>query len=125
MGSAVTTAWLEVRPIRSARPTTVVLALTVVGAGWPQVAHAHAETVSSSPAAGKTVRYVSLAAIVGGLIAGIVIAHRLALRDAPGRAPLAGVPMVALMVGYTVLSPWIIASPIVIEPGVQPAAVLR
>jgi hypothetical protein len=29
---------------------------------------------------------------------------------------------VALMIGYTVLSLWIIAQPIVIEPGVQPAA---
>ena len=69
--------------------------------------------------------YVSVAAIVGGHIAGIVIAHRLALRDAPGRATLAGLPMVALMVGYTVLSLWIIASPIVIEPGAPPAAALR
>jgi hypothetical protein len=66
--------------------------------------------------------YLSVAAIVGGHIAGIVLAHRLALRDAPGRATVAGLPMVALMIGYTVLSLWIIAQPIVIEPGVQPAA---
>ena len=69
--------------------------------------------------------YLSVAAIVGGHIAGIVIAHRLALRDAAGRATVAGLPMVALMVGYTVLSLWIIATPIVVEPGVPPAAVLR
>lgn len=69
--------------------------------------------------------YVSVAAIVGGHIAGIVMAHRLALRDAPGRTTIAGLPMVALMVGYTVLSLWIIAAPIVVEPGVQPAALLR
>jgi hypothetical protein len=69
--------------------------------------------------------YVSVAAIVGGHIAGIVIAHRLALRDAPGRATVAGLPMVTLMVGYTVLSLWIIAAPIVVEPGVPPAARLR
>jgi hypothetical protein len=66
--------------------------------------------------------YLSVAAIVGGHIAGIVLAHRLALRDAPGRATVAGLPMVVLMIGYTVLSLWIIAQPIVIEPGVQPAA---
>ncbi len=66
--------------------------------------------------------YLSVTAIVGGHIAGIVLAHRLALRDAPGRATVAGLPMVALMIGYTVLSLWIIAQPIVIEPGVQPAA---
>jgi hypothetical protein len=69
--------------------------------------------------------YLSVAAIVGGHIAGIVIAHRLALRDAPGRATVAGMPMVALMVGYTVLSLWIIAAPIVVEPGVAPAALVR
>ena len=66
--------------------------------------------------------YLSVAAIVGGHIAGIVLAHRLTLRDAPRRATVAGLPMVALMIGYTVLSLWIIAQPIVVEPGVQPAA---
>jgi hypothetical protein len=69
--------------------------------------------------------YLSVAAIVGGHIAAIVLAHRLALRDAPGRATLAGLPMVALMIGYTILSLWIIAAPIVVEPGVPPAALLR
>ncbi len=59
---------------------------------------------------------------MGGHVAGIVLAHRLTLRDAPGRATVAGLPMVALMIGYTVLSLWIIAQPIVIDPGVQPAA---
>ena len=66
--------------------------------------------------------YLSVAAIVGGHIAGIVLAHRLTLRDAPRRATVAGLPMVVLMIGYTVLSLWIIAQPIVVEPGVQPAA---
>jgi hypothetical protein len=67
--------------------------------------------------------YISVAAIVGGHIAGIVLAHRLALRDSPARATLAGLPIVALMIGYTVLSLWIIAQPIVIEPGVVPSAI--
>jgi hypothetical protein len=66
--------------------------------------------------------YLSVAAIVGGHIAGILLAHRLAVRDAPGQATVAGLPMVALMIGYTVLSLWIIAQPIVIDPGVAPAA---
>ena len=69
--------------------------------------------------------YLSVAAIVGGHIAGIVLAHRLALRDAPARATAAGLPMVALMIGYTVLSLWIIAAPIVVDPGVPPAALIR
>lgn len=66
--------------------------------------------------------YLSVASIVGGHIAGIVLAHRLALRDAPSRAVVAGLPLVALMIGYTVLSLWIIAQPIVVEPGVVPSA---
>jgi hypothetical protein len=65
--------------------------------------------------------YLSVAAIVGGHVAGIVLAHRVALREAPRRSVLAGLPMVALMIGYTVLSLWIIAQPIVVEPGVSPA----
>lgn len=69
--------------------------------------------------------YVSVASIVGGHITGIVLAHRLALADAPGRATVAGLPMVALMIGYTVLSLWIIAAPIVVDPGTVPAAVAR
>ena len=64
--------------------------------------------------------YLSVAAIVGGHVAGIVLAHRLALRDAPSRAVVAGLPMVALMIAYTVLSLWIIAQPIVVEPGATP-----
>jgi hypothetical protein len=69
--------------------------------------------------------YLSVAAIVGGHIAGIALAHRLALADAPGRAVVAGLPMVALMVGYTVLSLSIIAAPIVVDPGAVPAAMSR
>ena len=71
----------------------------------------------------SAVWYVSVVAIVGGHVAGIVLAHRLALRDAPQRAVIAGLPIVALMVGYTVLSLWIIAQPIVVEPGVNAAAI--
>ncbi len=61
--------------------------------------------------------YLSVAAIVGGHVAAIVLAHRHALRDAPRHPVIAGLPMVALMIGYTVLSLWIIAQPIVVEPG--------
>ena len=69
--------------------------------------------------------YLSVVAIVGGHVAGIVLAHRRALAEAPGRATLAGLPMVGLMIGYTVLSLWIIAAPIVVEPGVTPLALRR
>ena len=70
----------------------------------------------------ELVWYVSVVAIVGGHVAAIVLAHRHALRDAPARPVLTGLPMVALMIGYTVLSLWIIAQPIVIEPGTAPPA---
>jgi hypothetical protein len=61
--------------------------------------------------------YLSVAAIIGGHVAAIVLAHQHALRDAPRHPIIAGLPMVALMIGYTVLSLWIIAQPIVVEPG--------
>jgi len=44
------------------------------------------------------------------------------LRDAPARPVRAGLPLVALMVGYTVLSLWIIAQPITIEPRTAPSS---
>lgn len=67
-----------------------------------------------------TVWYLSVAAIVLGHIAAIVLSHRIALRDAPGRAVRAGVPLAVLMVSYTVFSLWIIAQPITLEPGAPP-----
>jgi hypothetical protein len=66
--------------------------------------------------------YLSVGAIVLGHVVAVVLAHRLALRDAPRRAVVAGLPLVVLMVGYTVLSLWIIASPITVDPG-MPAAI--
>ena len=66
--------------------------------------------------------YLSVAAIVGGHVAGVALAHRLTVRWAPRAAVRAGIPMVLLMIGYTVLSLWIIAQPIVVEPGTTPGA---
>ena len=70
----------------------------------------------------SAVWYLSVGAIVLGHVVAVVLAHRAALRDSPARPVLAGLPLVALMVGYTVLSLWIIAAPITLEPGVTPAA---
>ena len=72
----------------------------------------------------SAVWYLSVGAIVIGHIAAVVLAHRRALQDSPARPILAGLPLVILMVGYTVLSLWIIAQPITIEPGAPPAAML-
>jgi hypothetical protein len=60
--------------------------------------------------------YLSVGTIVGGHIAAVVLAHRLALGAQRSRPILAGLPLVVLMIGYTILSLWIIAQPIVIEP---------
>lgn len=64
----------------------------------------------------QLVWYLSVGAIVLGHVVAIALAHRLALRSLPGRPLLAGLPLVLLMIGYTVLSLWIIAQPIAIEP---------
>ena len=69
--------------------------------------------------------YLSVGAIVLGHVVAVVLAHRHALREAASRPVLAGLPLVILMVGYTVLSLWIIAAPITLEPGTTPAALLR
>ena len=65
----------------------------------------------------SAVWYLSVGAIVLGHVAAVVLAHRLALREAAIRPILAGLPLVVLMIGYTVLSLWIIAQPIALEPG--------
>lgn len=69
----------------------------------------------------SVVWYLSVGAIVVGHIVAVVLAHRIALRDSPSRPVLAGLPLVVLMVAYTVMSLWIIAAPITLEPGVVPA----
>lgn len=66
--------------------------------------------------------YLSVVSIVIGHVVAIVLAHRIALRDSPSRPVVAGLPMVALMIGYTILSLWIIAQPIVVDPSLPTAA---
>jgi hypothetical protein len=65
--------------------------------------------------------YLSVVAIVVGHVVAIILSHRLALRHSPTRATVAGLPMLALMIGYTIFSLWVIAQPIVIEPGMPVA----
>lgn len=57
--------------------------------------------------------YVSLFAIVAGHVAAVWLAHQTALRQFGARATRSQLPMLALMVAYTLLSLWIIAQPIV------------
>ncbi len=63
----------------------------------------------------RFVWYASVSAIVVGHIVAVYLAHRMALRIfATNRmAIVSQLPMVALMVGYTMISLWIIAQPIV------------
>ncbi len=63
----------------------------------------------------RFVWYLSVAAIVIGHVAAVYLAHVTALRDiADKQAALRSqYPLLALMVGYTMLSLWIIAQPIV------------
>ncbi len=58
--------------------------------------------------------YTAVIAIVAGHIAAVFVAHWIALREYPSRrqAIMSQFPMLLLMVGYTVLSLWIIAQPI-------------
>ena len=95
------------------------LTLVVQGAVWIPTLIADplstvAPTLDWIPISG--VWYLSVGAIVIGHIAAVVLAHRRALGDSATRPIVAGLPLVLLMVGYTVLSLWIIAQPITAEP---------
>ena len=102
--------------------------LVVQGAAWlPELARDPRSTTAPAldmiPAG--VVWYGSVLAIVAGHVAAIFLAHRIALRDAPSRPTRAGLPLVTLMVAYTVLSLSIIAAPLATEPGERAASVVR
>lgn len=61
----------------------------------------------------RMVWYVSLGAIIAGHVAAVWLGHQTALRQFGTRAAVSQLPMLVLMVGYTLLSLWIIAQPIV------------
>jgi hypothetical protein len=63
----------------------------------------------------RFVWYMAVVAIVLGHVIAVYVAHVVALRELRGRraALRSQVPMLVLMVGYTVVSLWIIAQPIV------------
>jgi hypothetical protein len=102
------------------------LTLVVQGIAWvPDLA---VDAFAPAPAIAiptSLVWYLSVAAIVLGHIAAIFLAHRIVLRDAPNGPVRAGVPLATLMVGYTVLSLWIIAQPIIQEPSHSSASAGR
>ncbi len=63
----------------------------------------------------RAVWYISIGAIVTGHVVAVYLAHRTALQEYSDRraALRSQLPMIALMVGYTMTSLWIIAQPIV------------
>ena len=86
----------------------------VLGVGWDLF-----RTARYRPDIGivgaRFVWYMAVAAIVLGHVSAVYVAHVVALREFRDRraALRSQVPMLVLMVGYTVVSLWIIAQPIV------------
>ena len=68
----------------------------------------------SDPTRVYTIWHSQVAIIVAAHVAGVVIAHALALRLA-GQAPAAvsQLPMLLLMIGYTTLGLWLLSTPAV------------
>jgi hypothetical protein len=68
----------------------------------------------SDPARVYAVWHAQVALIVGAHVAGVVVAHALALRlVGRGRALASQLPMVLLMIGYTILGLWLLSTPAV------------
>jgi hypothetical protein len=125
MGALVGVYASTLLPIAAGYLVAHYLTLLVQGAIWLPGLLANSLDTAAPPLDWMPVSgvwYLSVGAIVLGHIVAVVLAHRIALRDSPLRPVLAGLPLVVLMVGYTVLSLWIIAAPITLEPGVTPAA---
>jgi hypothetical protein len=117
LGSVVGAYAATLLPIAGGYMIAHYLTLVIQGIAW--VPDLTVNAFAPAPALEiptSLVWYLSVAAIVMGHIAAIFLAHRIALRDAPQRPVRAGIPLATLMVGYTVLSLWIIAQPIVQEP---------
>ena len=92
----------------------VPLASDPFGAGWDVFGTADYEPNTTIVGA-KFVWFLSVAVIVAGHIASVYTAHVIALRRLGDRraALRSQYPMLALMVGYTAISLWILAQPIV------------
>lgn len=84
------------------------------GYGWDLWGTA-GRTIDITVVSAKDVWYLSVAAIVIGHVIAVYLAHWTALRNLEDRrrAVVSQLPMLALMVGYTMLSLWILSQPIV------------
>ena len=86
------------------------------GWGWDLFGTASWQTVNTIVGA-RLVWFVGVAAIVIGHVIAVYVAHVISVRMLSTRAAAmrSQNPMVILMVGYTVLSLWIVAQPIVLD----------
>lgn len=91
----------------------IPLASDPFGRGWDLLGSA-GYRVDLGIVGPKFVWYASVGAILVGHVASVFLAHVLALRhfEETGVALRSQVPIVALMVGYTMVSMWILAQPI-------------
>jgi hypothetical protein len=127
LGSVVGAYAATLLPIAGGYLIAHYLTLVIQGVAWIPVLIADPLSTVAPPLDWipiSVVWYLSVGAIVLGHVAAVVLAHRRALRESARRPILAGLPLVVLMIGYTVLSLWIIAQPITLEPGTTPAAAL-
>jgi hypothetical protein len=127
LGSVVGAYAATLLPIAGGYMIAHYLTLVIQGVVWiPDLARDALAQAPPLEIPTSLIWYLSVAAIVLGHVAAIFLSHRIALRDAPLRPVRAGVPLAALMVGYTVLSLWIIAQPIVEEPtaGIPPSTAI-
>ena len=94
--------------------TIIPLASDPFGFGWDLFGTADYR-VNIGIVTAKFVWYLSIAAIVVGHVVAVYLAHVTALRlFGQGRAAMVSqVPMLVLMVGYTMSSLWILAQPLI------------
>jgi hypothetical protein len=94
----------------------IPLASDPLGRGWDLLGTARYQ-VSAGIVGARFAWYTSVIVIVAGHVLAMYAAHRLALArfSEPRAARRSQYPLAALMVGYTMLSLWILAQPIVVE----------
>lgn len=92
----------------------IPLASDPFGAGWDLLGTA-LYRVDVTVMSAAAIWYTAVGAVVAGHVAAVWLAHVTALQafGDPGRARRSQYPLVALMVGYTMLSLWILAQPVV------------
>jgi hypothetical protein len=94
----------------------IPLASDPLGRGWNLFGSAHYQ-IAVGIVGARFAWYTSIVVIVAGHVLAMYVAHRLALQHFRDRrsARRSQYPLAALMVGYTMLSLWILAQPVVVK----------